>query len=105
MSELSELNKAINALNDLWPLLEGDEKRDVLRERDKLNDQAEALADKELRKNTPELTAAIEQLNLVTQAAIDAKESIDNVTKRIILVAKTIKKASSAVVKVASLLS
>ncbi|ABM03701.1 hypothetical protein Ping_1930 [Psychromonas ingrahamii 37] len=104
MSELSELNKAINALNDLWPLLEGDEQRDVRRERDKLNIQASELAYKTLLENTPELTAAIDQLNLVTKNAIDAKESIDDVSKRINQVAKTIKKASSAAVKVAKLL-
>ena len=104
MSKLSELNKAINALNDLWPLLEGDEKSDLLRERDKLNIQAKALARKALLENTPELTAAIDQLNLLTQTAKDAKKSIDDVSKRINKVAKTIEKASAAAVKVAKLL-
>jgi ABC-type transporter Mla subunit MlaD len=104
MYKLSELNNAINALNDLWPLLEGDEKRDILRARDKLNIKASGLAHKMLLESTPEITAAIDQLNLVTQAAIDAKESIDDVSKRINKVAKTIEKASSAAVKVANLL-
>ncbi|PKH03131.1 hypothetical protein CXF72_08065 [Psychromonas sp. MB-3u-54] len=104
LCKLSELNKAINALNNLWPLLEGDQQSDVRRERDKLNILASELAHKTLLENTPELMAAIDQLNLLTQAAKDAKQSIDDVSKRINQVAKTIKKASSAAVKVARLL-
>ena len=105
MSELSELNKAINSLNDLWPLLIGEEMESVLREKNKLNDKASELAHKSLLEGVPELSDAIEQLKLVTQSANDAKESIDQVAERINKVADTIEKTASAVVKVASLIA
>lgn len=107
MSELSELNKAIISLNDLWPLLEKDseERKGILRERDNLNEKASELAHKTLLEGVPELNEAIEQLNKVTQSAKDAKDSIDQVAKRINKVADTIEKAVSAVGKVASLIA
>lgn len=107
MSKLTELNTAINALNELWPLLDaGDKQRDkILEERKKLNAQASELAHKTLLEGVPELNDAIEQLNLVTKAAKEAKESIDDVAKRINSVADTIDKAVSAVGKVAALMA
>lgn len=105
MSELSELNKAINALNNLWPLLEGDEKSKVIEKRNELNGKASDLAHKTLLEGVPELQDAINQLKLVTQSAKDAKESIDDVANRIIKVADTIEKATEAVGKVAGLIT
>ena len=105
MSELSELNKAINALNDLWPLLEGKERESVLRERNNLNDKASELAHKTLLVGVSEVNDAIEQLNKVTQSAKNAKESVDHVAERINKVADTIAKAVLAVAKVASLIA
>jgi hypothetical protein len=105
MSELSELNKTINALNDLWPLLEGEEKDSVLENRNSLNEQASALAHKTLLEGVPELDDAISQLNLATQAAKDAKDSIDDVAARINKVADTIEKVTVAAGKVAGLIA
>jgi hypothetical protein len=105
MSELSELNKTINALNDLWPLLEGEEKDSVLESRNGLNEQASALAHKTLLEGVPELDDAISQLNLATQAAKDAKDSIDDVAARINKVADTIEKVTVAAGKVAGLIA
>ncbi len=105
MSELSELNKTINALNNLWPLLEGEERELVLESRKNLNEKASALAHKTLLEGVPELNGAISQLNLTTQAAKDAKDSIDNVVERINKVSDTIEKATIAVGKVASLIA
>lgn len=105
MTQLSELNKTINALNDLWPLLEGEEKELIKETRNNLNDQASALAHKTLLEGVPELNDAISQLNLATQAAKDAKDSIDVVAARINKVADTIEKATVAAGKVASLIA
>ncbi len=105
MSKLPELNKAINALNDLWPLLEGEERESVLDRRNNLNEKASALAHKTLLEGVPELNDTIIQLNSATQAAKDTKGSIDNVAVRIVKVADTIEKASSAAGKVARLIA
>jgi len=101
MSELSELNKTINALNDLWPLLKGEERESVLENRNSLNEKASALAHKTLLEGVPELNDAIIQLYLATQAAKDAKNSIDDVAARIVKVADTIEKTTAAIGKVA----
>lgn len=105
MSNLSELNKAINALNDLWPLLEGDERQKILKERNSLNEQASELAHKTLSEGMPELNAAVEQLKQVTQSAKDAKNSINQTAAGIHKVGDTVEKAASAVGKVAALLA
>jgi exonuclease VII small subunit len=105
MSELSELNKAISALNDLWPLVEGEEREKVLRERNNLNDKASELAHKTLLEGMPELNDAIEQLKKVIQSAKDAKESVDQVAERINKVTDTIEKSVLAVGKVESLIA
>ena len=105
MSKLSELNKTIIALNDLWPLLEGEEKESVLGIRNNLNEMASALAHKTLLEGVPELDDATNQLNLVTRAAKDAKDSIDDVSARINKVADTIEKATAAAGKVADLIA
>lgn len=107
MSKLTELNTAVNALNELWPLLDPRDKQreKILEERNKLNAQASELAHKTLLEGVPELNDAIEQLNLVTKAAKDAKKSIDDVAKRINRMADTIDKVVSAVAKVAALIA
>ena len=107
MSELSELNKAISALNNLWPLLDqGDEQRDkIIAARNNLKDKASELAHKTLLNGVPELNDAIEQLNRVKQSAKDAKDSIDQVAERINKVADTIEKSVSAVGKVEKLVA
>src|SRR5690606_7302119 len=105
MAELSELNKAINALNDLWPLLEGEDREKILNERDSLNEQASELAHKTLLEGVPELTDAVEQLKQVTQSAKDARSFIDQTAIRINKIEDTIGKAALAVGKVAGLLA
>jgi len=102
MSELSELNKTIITLNDLWPLLEDEEKEAILELRNALNDKASELSHKTLLEGASELNEAICQLTLAAQAAKDTRESINNVTARVIKVADTIEKTTSAVNKVAS---
>lgn len=104
MTRLSELNKSINALNDLWPLLDGEDKYKIIDLRNRLNEQASELAHKTLIDGAPELTDAISKLEQTTQAAKDAKDSIDNVVERISKVEKTILKAGKAAVKVARLI-
>lgn len=105
MSRLSELNKAINALNDVWPLLEGEERQKILTERNNLNEMASELSYKTLLEEAPELTDAIEQLKKVTQSAKATKASIDHAAERINKVADTTDKAVSAVAKVAALIA
>lgn len=105
MSKLSELNIAINALNSLWPLLEDDEKNKVIEKRDVLNAKASELAHKTLLAGGPELDDAISQLKLVTQAAKDAKESVDDFANRIDKVADLSEKLTKAVIKVTSLIA
>ena len=78
MATLTELNEAIIAYDNLWPLLEGDERDVILEKRNELNDQASELATKILRDGVPELNEVIDKLNLATQAAKEAKDSIDN---------------------------
>jgi ABC-type transporter Mla subunit MlaD len=105
MSRLSELNKAINALNDVWPLLEGEERQKILTERNNLNEMASELSYKTLLEEAPELTEAIDQLNKVTQSANATKASIDHAAERINMVADTTEKAVSAAAKVAALIA
>lgn len=113
MSELSELNTAINSLNDLWPLLEGDERESILEKRNILNEQASELADKDLASAgdnvndnsiNDELSETIEHLRLTTLAATDAKESIDKKGKVERLI-KVVDKATSASKKVAKIIA
>jgi ABC-type transporter Mla subunit MlaD len=104
MNNLTELNNAITALNDLWPLLDSDDRQrdEIIEYRDQLDAQASELAHKILNEGAPMLNDAIEKLNLVTDAAIEAKESIDDDTRRINKVGNTIDKSVSAIEKVAA---
>lgn len=106
MSNLSELDKAINALNDLFPLLKNGAQRDkYISERKKLNDQASDLAYKSLINYGSELNDAIEALNRVTESANEAKKSIKATGENIKKVADTIDKIAAAVAALASFIA
>ena len=104
MTQLAELNTAVNALNNLWPLLSGDEKNRVLEQRNALNIKADELAVKTLLEGTAEIEQAVAQLNETTQAAIEAKDAIAVDVARIEKVADTVAKATQAVSKLAEVL-
>ncbi|WP_421255105.1 hypothetical protein [Aeromonas sp. 600282] len=106
MSILSESNKAINALNELFPLLKSGAQRDkYLSERKKLNDQASELAHKSLINYGPELNNAIDALTKVTESANKAKKSIEETGGNINKVADTIDKIAAAVAALASFIA
>lgn len=104
MTQLAELNAAVNALNNLWPLLSGDEKNRVLEQRNELNIKADELAVKALLEGTTEIEQAVEQLNETTQAAIEAKDMIADDVASIEKVSDTVAKATQAVSKLGEVL-
>ena len=105
MTELEQLSIAINELNNIWPLLEGEEKESVLDERDRLDELAAELAHKTINQGEPALQIAIESLKEATQQANDVKTSINNVSARTEKVAKLVKKVSKAAGKVSGLIA
>ena len=105
MSELSELNRAIRALDNLWPLLEGEEKALVVAQRNKLSEQADVIAYKMLVEVDAALMEAIQQLTLVTQAAKDAKEGIEDKVERINKVSAVVDKSVNAVAKLGQVIA
>jgi len=105
MTELEELSVTINELNNIWPLLEGDDKNRILDERDRLDELASELAYKTINQGEPALQAAIDSLKEATQLANDVKKSIESLTVKTEKVAKLVKKTSKAAGKVASLIA
>ncbi|GEM_PF-6487060 len=106
MAELSELNTAIKTLNDLWVACTDNEKAEEIAEkRDKLDSQANELADKIIRKGSPGLNEAVIKLNELRAAAIEAGEDITDDVERIKRISDVIDKAAIAINKVASLLT
>ncbi len=105
MTELEELSLTINELNDLWPLLEGEEKTRILDERDKLDELASTLAHKTINESEPALNEAIESLNEATGLANETRKSINNISETTAKVARLVGKVSKAAVKVTGLIA
>jgi len=105
MTELEELSVTINELNNIWPLLEGDERNNVLDERDKLDELASELAHKTINQGEPALIIAIDSLKEAIQIATDVKTSINDLSARTEKVAKMVKKVSKAAGKVSKLVA
>ena len=105
MTELDELSVTINELNNIWPLLEGDEKNSVLDERDRLDELAAELAHKTINQGEPALLIAIDSLKEATVLANDVKASINDLSVRTEKVAKLVKKVSKAAGKVSGLIA
>ena len=105
MTELDQLSITINKLNDIWPLLDGDEKNSLLDERDRLDELASELAHKTINQGEPALLAAIDSLKEATRMADDVKTSIDDLSVRAEKVAKLVKKTSKAALKVSGLIA
>lgn len=106
MSELSELSKAIKELNELWQICTDDDQCEALLDkRDALDSLATDLADKIIREGANELDKAISALNELTQAAVSAKEEIDEISEKVRKTANVISKATTAISKVGSLVT
>ena len=105
MTGLEELSLTINELNNIWPLLEGDERSSVLDERDRLDELASEIAHKTINQGEPALQIAIDSLNEATLLANDVKASINNMSARTEKVAKLVKKVSKAAGKVSGLIA
>lgn len=105
MSELLALNKAIRALDNLWPLLQGDEQEAILQQRNRLNQQADELAHKSLTAVDAELQAAIDQLIQTTENANEARAVIDRRVERIEKVAATVNSVVGVIEKLGQILA
>jgi len=106
MSELSELNRAIRDLSDLWAICTDDDQCEaLLNKRDELDRQAGELANLIIHDGSDELGHAIISLNELSASATTAKQEIDNVAEKIRKTAKVIDKATKAIGKVASLIA
>jgi len=105
MTDLEELSVTINELNNIWPLLDGDERNNILDERDKLDELASELAHKTINQGEPALIIAIDSLNEAIQIATDVKTSINDLSARTEKVAKLVRKVSKAAGKVSKLVA
>ncbi|MGH1461126.1 MAG: hypothetical protein ACRBB6_03730 [Neptuniibacter sp.] len=108
---LAEIQHAITAINNVWPLLdrkdpvEFKKRQKLLAEKRKLVDQFDEVLD-DLMNDTPdEITAALADLQAATTKAKEAKESIENDIAKIEKVTNAITKAVKAVSSVAAVLA
>jgi len=105
MSELAELNNAVLSLNELSLVCAKSHKEEILRKRDALDAQAAVLANRTLKEGSPELSEAIKALNELTKAAAKSQEEIEKLGKSIVKITEIIDMATTAVTKVATVLS
>lgn len=106
MTHLSEINKAIRELNELWQTCTNEEQcKKLLEKRDALDAQSLQLSNKVIREGTDGLTEAMDALKELTQSALNAKNEVNNMVERINKTAGTIDKATQAIAKVAVLMA
>lgn len=106
MVQLAELDEAVRELNELWQVCtDDDQSEQLLEKRDVLDSQAQKLANKIIREGTDELNGAIDALNNLKDSAIEAKNAVDDIARKISKTADAIDKACMAIAKVAVLLA
>jgi len=108
---LAEIQNSISAINNVWPLLDKSDsveyrkRQKLLSEKRKLLDQYDEVLD-DLMNDTPdEITQALADLQVATQKAKDAKQSIQDNVDKIKKVTNAITQAVKAVSSVAAVLA
>ena len=105
---VAELQKAITALNSVWPLLDrkdsqqAAQRQQLMGERRQLNNQLDRVLDELLDQPGTKLAAALQELQQASQRADEAKQAIDQQLELQGKVADVIAQAGKAVAAVAS---
>lgn len=106
MTQLSEINKAVRELGELWQVCTDDDQcEQLLEKRDALDAQSLQLSNKIIREGSDALIEAIDALTELKQKAVSAKNEIDDDVEKIRKTAMVIDKATHAIAKVAVLLA